>query len=301
MSVSSGSNFIHIPLSVISVDDEPQNIETISDVYDALGGSDNINFLRFYDTDAQEWINYVGNQDKGTIVDHTLTDNKGIFAIMNSSVSVKLLGYALGDNGNCPITLHEGVNLVGIPLRDPRINRVSDLYNIDGIKDNVSISVLDNGLFKLVGAVGDDGDILVNGGQSFLMVAQRDATVIISGNGWSNTTGAAPSIPSTNIESINQIKTELLLNYPNPFNPETWIPFRLAEDADVMLNIYDVSGRVVRSLDIGHSKAGIYESRDKAIYWNGKNDLGENVASGVYFYHLTAGGYSATRRMVILK
>ena len=96
------------------------------------------------------------------------------------------------------------------------------------------------------------------------------------------------------------LQTELLLNYPNPFNPETWIPFRLAEDADVMLTIYDVSGKL-RSLAIGHTTAGIYESRNKAIYWDGRNDLGENVASGVYFYHLTAGEYSATRRMVILK
>ena len=101
--------------------------------------------------------------------------------------------------------------------------------------------------------------------------------------------------------SLTPTKTELLSNYPNPFNPETWIPFRLAEDANVTLTIYDVEGKEVRRLNIGHSKAGIYESRDKAIYWDGKNDLGESVASGVYFYHLTAGGYSATRRMVILK
>ena len=109
-----------------------------------------------------------------------------------------------------------------------------------------------------------------------------------------------PSAPAS-IKTNHILQTELLLNYPNPFNPETWIPFRLAEDTDVTLDIYDASGRLVRNLDIGHSKAGIYESRDKAIYWDGRNDLGENVASGVYFYHLTAGEYSATRRMVILK
>ena len=105
----------------------------------------------------------------------------------------------------------------------------------------------------------------------------------------------------TSSKLTNTLQTELLPNYPNPFNPETWIPFRLAEDTDVTLDIYDASGRLVRNLDIGHSKAGIYESRDKAIYWDGKNDLGENVASGVYFYHLKAGEYSATKRMVILK
>ena len=109
-----------------------------------------------------------------------------------------------------------------------------------------------------------------------------------------------PSAPAS-VKLTNAIQTELLPNYPNPFNPETWIPFRLAEDATVTLTIYDVDGRVVRGLDIGHQRAGIYETRNKAIYWDGRNDLGESVASGVYFYHLTAGNYSATKRMVILK
>ncbi len=96
-------------------------------------------------------------------------------------------------------------------------------------------------------------------------------------------------------------ETELLANYPNPFNPETWISYRLAEDAFVTLTIYDGSGHLVRTLDVGHRIAAVYESRSKAVYWDGRNGLGERVASGVYFYTLTAGGFSATRRMVILK
>ena len=97
------------------------------------------------------------------------------------------------------------------------------------------------------------------------------------------------------------IETDLLRNYPNPFNPETWIPYRLAEDAFVTLTIYDGAGQVVRTLDVGHQIAAAYENRSKAIYWDGRNGLGEQVASGVYFYHLSAGDYSATRKMVILK
>jgi len=93
----------------------------------------------------------------------------------------------------------------------------------------------------------------------------------------------------------------LLPNYPNPFNPETWIPYRLAKDAFVILTIYDQSGQVVRTLDIGHQAAAFYESRSKAIYWDGRNEIGEQVGSGVYFYHLSAGGFSATRKMLILK
>ena len=96
-------------------------------------------------------------------------------------------------------------------------------------------------------------------------------------------------------------ETQLLPNYPNPFNPETWIPYRLAEDAFVTLTIYDGMGQVVRTIDVGYQVAAVYESRSKAIYWDGRNGLGEQVASGVYFYHLSAGDYFATRRMVILK
>ena len=103
------------------------------------------------------------------------------------------------------------------------------------------------------------------------------------------------------LAALTPKETELLSNYPNPFNPETWIPYRLAEDAFVTLAIYDREGQVVRTLEIGHRIASAYESQSKAIYWDGRNDVGETVASGVYFYTLTAGEYSATRKMVILK
>jgi hypothetical protein len=96
-------------------------------------------------------------------------------------------------------------------------------------------------------------------------------------------------------------KTQLLANYPNPFNPETWIPYHLSEDADVNLTIYDISGEVVRDIDVGHQTAAKYDTRAKAIYWDGRNRFGEQVASGLYFYSLIAGDFSATRKMVILK
>ena len=96
-------------------------------------------------------------------------------------------------------------------------------------------------------------------------------------------------------------ETTLLPNYPNPFNPETWIPYRLAEDAFVTLTIYDGSGQVIRTLDVGYRTAAFYETRSKAIHWDGRNEFGEGVASGVYFYHLSAGDFSATRKMLIIK
>ena len=96
-------------------------------------------------------------------------------------------------------------------------------------------------------------------------------------------------------------ETALLPNYPNPFNPETWIPYRLAEDALVTVTIYDPRGRVVRRLNVGYQTASVYERRSKAVYWDGRNEVGDKVASGIYFYTLTAGDFSATRKMLILK
>ena len=93
----------------------------------------------------------------------------------------------------------------------------------------------------------------------------------------------------------------LLRNFPNPFNPETWIPYQLSESAEVTLTIYDIQGHVVRALDLGHQRAGMYQSHSRAAYWVGRNAVGEPVASGVYFYTLTAGDFTATRKMLIRK
>ena len=96
-------------------------------------------------------------------------------------------------------------------------------------------------------------------------------------------------------------RSAMFENYPNPFNPETWIPYQLAAAADVTLTIYGASGRLVRTLTLGHQSPGIYHRKGRAAYWDGRNDFGERVASGLYFYTLTAGEFAATGKMLILK
>ena len=103
------------------------------------------------------------------------------------------------------------------------------------------------------------------------------------------------------LAALTPKETVLLPNYPNPFNPETWIPYQLVHAADVQITIYDIKGVMVRQLDLGYQSAGYYTNRSKAAYWDGHNESGESVASGVYFYQLRAGDYTATRRMVIVK
>ena len=112
----------------------------------------------------------------------------------------------------------------------------------------------------------------------------------------------ANAVLSVRFDSIGQPTQNLLLqNYPNPFNPETWIPYQLSEDSPVSVSIYDTTGKVIRRLLLGYQSAGYYNSRGHAAYWDGKNAVGEPVASGVYFYTLTADDFSATRKMLIRK
>ena len=400
LSIPAGISLIHVPLKVTEVDGVAQTIESVADLYDALGGTSAVNFLITYDSQAQEWRSYFGASDKGRPADRTLTDDMGIIAGMIAPASISLSGSPLGTNGSGTITINPGLNLVGLPLRDSRITRVSDLFALDGIGGNVPVIILtDGGEFKAVGRADDPGDIPIVGGQAFILTAQRAETVALSGDGWTNISGtaAAPSMALTGIEvgditpvlglrgavvdegtGVNQVglrvtvknlstrravaavtgpdeagyrltvvdietgraaqigdvleisaqspnpfigvkplrytattedvkqsliqlpelvayeipaETQLLVNYPNPFNPETWIPYRLAEDAFVTLTIYDQTGQVVRTLDVGHQIASVYENRSRAIYWDGRNQVGEQVASGVYFYHLSAGDY----------
>ena len=410
LSIPAGISLIHVPLKVAAVDGMEGAIESVSDLYDALGGASVVNFLITYDSQTQEWRSYFGASDKDTPGDRRLMEDTGIVAGIRAPTSIQLRGNALGTDGNSTITLNQGLNLVGLPLRDSRVTRVSDLFGLDGIGGNVPVIILtDGGEFKAVGRAGDPGDVPVTGGQAFILTAQREVSVEISGSGWYNasTIAAASPMPLSGIQvtdttpvlalrgsvvdegtGVNRVglrvkvknlstdraitavtgdekigyqltvvdieaaraaqvgdileisaqspnpfigvqpfwytvtaddvkrgviqlpalvayeipaKTELLANYPNPFNPETWIPYRLAEDAFVTLTIYDEAGHVVRTLEVGHRIAAAYENRSKAIYWDGRNQVGETVASGVYFYHLSAGEFSATRKMLILK
>ncbi len=105
----------------------------------------------------------------------------------------------------------------------------------------------------------------------------------------------------TDVDGLILLETQLLQNSPNPFNPETWLPYQLASDANVQIMIYDMKGTLVRRLDLGHQRAGYYVERRNAAYWDGRSDTGELVSSGVYFYHFQAGDYHTTKKMLLLK
>ena len=164
----------------------------------------------------------------------------------------------------------------------------ADISALDSTQSRpVSLLPGENGVYSAEIVISED-NIAVNGAKEILITA-KDAA--------GNTSRLTATVTLNNL----RYRTELLPNYPNPFNPETWIPYRLAKDADVTLTIYDVSGNVVRQFNLGHQRAGSYETKSQSVYWDGTNDSGEPVASGVYFYNLSTDAFSKTRKATILK
>ena len=178
--------------------------------------------------------------------------------------------------------------------------------NGDGAVDLVDLYLLANAMNNIESAPSMQSfskDQLTAGQvQEWLILAKQDPSQTI------HTSKVDPRTYQRGIQVLEQIwqtltpkATALFANYPNPFNPETWIPYQLATPTDVSISIYAADGTIVRTLVLGHQSTGLYESRSRAAYWDGRNELGESVASGVYFYTLTAGDFTATRKMLIRK
>ena len=164
----------------------------------------------------------------------------------------------------------------------------ADISALDTTQSHpISLLPGENGVYSTEITISED-NLAVNGVKEILITAKDEAGNISQ---------------LTAVVTLNNLKylTELLPNYPNPFNPETWIPYRLAKDAEVTLTIYDVRGDVVRQFNLGHRRAGSYETKAQAVHWDGTNDSGEPVASGIYFYNLSIDDFSKTRKATILK
>ena len=148
--------------------------------------------------------------------------------------------------------------------------------------------------YRSVVEIGDTLELSVTDPDGNIVSEQRNFTV--------NPTHLANAVLNVTLDSIGTPKQSLLLqNYPNPFNPETWIPYRLSVDSEVSVPIYDTKGTLIRTLSLGYQSAGFYQNQGRAAYWDGRNDLGEPVASGIYFYQLITPEFQQTRRMLILK
>ena len=222
--------------------------------------------------------------------DNSISDISPVVSLTN------LAWLRFSDNSISDISAVAGLtNLMGLFING---NSVSDISAVTGLTNLVSLNLSYNMVFDLSPLVANTG-------------LGAGVGVFVAGNPL-NSLSLHTHIPTLRERGVyvssakrkllrNHAETELLWNYPNPFRLETWIPYRLVEDAFVTLTIYDLSGHVIRTLEAGHQIAGTYASRYKAAYWDGRNELGERIASGTYFYHLSAGDSSITRRMVILR
>ena len=187
LSLPAGISLIHIPLKVRAVDGVPMSIESLSDLYAVLGGANRVIYLYTRDSATQEWIGYSGDSDTGTPADRELSDDLGIVVLLIRPVGVRLGGDALGVDGMGTITLNPGMNLVGLPLRDPNITHVSDLFVLEEISEIIAaVIVKDRGAFKLVNRAADAEHIPITGGQGFIIIVQQRAEVQISGDRWEN-------------------------------------------------------------------------------------------------------------------
>ena len=186
---------------------------------------------------------------------------------------------------------------VASALGDEGQGLVADV-NEDGI-----VNILD--LVSVAGALGDVAAAPSLHPQALAMLTATDVGQWLAQAGELDLADATSSqglvFLKQLLAALTPADTALMPNYPNPFNPETWIPYRLAEDSHVTMTIFNSNGMMIRRLDMGHQLAGFYESRSQAIHWDGRNEFDEGVASGVYFYHLSAGDYSATRKMLVVK
>ena len=193
---------------------------------------------------------------------------------------------ALGLNNNALITLPAGIfnNLTAMTWLGLHGNQISNVSTVENLTSLTNLFLVGN-------PISDYGPL------RRLIARNPNVTIDIDIPAENPAENPAPA-PAI---QVRPAKTALLSNYPNPFNPETWIPYQLSEPADVTMTIYDISGIVVRELALGHQAAGYYNSRTRAAHWDGRNALGEKVATGVYFYTFTAGDFTATQKMLIRK
>ena len=234
-------------------------------------------------------------QDSAMMADIMMADmNGGMAANGNGAAAAPSIGF------RTPVLQVQGklIDEVGMMSREGLNVTVKNLSSGVVLGRSTATDTYSMTFVKLDDSAAKIGDVLeIRADSPSTLVGIRPVQHVVTSEDVLNSRISLPDLVAYEIPA----QTELLANYPNPFNPETWIPYRLAEDASVSVTIYGASGSLVRTIDVGFTPAAVYEGRSDAIYWDGRNNFGEQVSSGIYFYHLNAGDFSATRKMVIVK
>ncbi|MBM3236973.1 T9SS type A sorting domain-containing protein [Candidatus Poribacteria bacterium] len=310
VSLDAGINLISVPLN-------PCEEWRLNDLMSFIGKD--ATMIIKYDKTEKKFVTHMPDFPKNLPANSMVQGGEGYIVMMSAPVTVAFTGVAW-----------ENTTAASPPLIASTLDsKVTPFFVVEGFvhqketgvaRNNVKVVVknLNNGLsgFDITGTVGDDGRYVVTfadlEGNCAAQVGDVIEVIALE------PTGAFSGEPIRYTIKANDIKvgnvslgdllmspipkiSALLQNYPNPFNPETWIPYQLSEEGDVSITIYDVSGRLVRILQLGQKRADFYITKSKSAYWDGRDELGQKVASGVYFYTLRTRDFATTRKMVIVK
>jgi hypothetical protein len=250
------------------------------------------------------------------------SNSNAVFQLLVNGVSSKISRLSIGEEFNVSILAQDVSNLCGYAFTvDYDANGLTLLKSTEmaategtflRTRNNHSLFFTteeNSGLYQKVavvgGVMGNSDGVTGNGVVAtlrFRVTSETPGTISLSNVEVADANYGYNLLPHQQLIVQPAPKTTVALqNYPNPFNPETWIPFHLANDAQVTIDIYDLSGRLIKKIDLGQKAAGYYVNQSQAAYWSGRNRYGEFVSSGVYFYTVRAGDYTATRKMLVLK
>ena len=285
ISMKAGWNLVSIPVQLVSND--------LHTVLQSIEG--HYNSVWRYDAESGSWQRYIVGGPGFLNNLETIESGKGYWIDMVDFTPLTLDGDVVDDE---PIPLAAGWNLVGYNSLTAQLLQDALLSIAENYSSVWTYDAEAGGWQRYI----VDGPDFLNNletmdpAKGYWVNALGDCTLSVDGGGL-----AAPAYPLDLSVQLSPKVSQLHQNYPNPFNPDTWIPYQLKEDADVAIRIYSAAGQLVRTLDLGHKEIGFYTNKEKAVYWNGKNEAGEHVVSGIYFCSIEAGDFTTTRKMVIMR
>lgn len=293
-SLSQGLNLISFPFTPM-----PQRF---SDLFSQLG-SDLLSYVFFLDDSGVIKYDRTWNLDAEA--------KKGYFLFLQNPRSITIAGDSVAPG----ITLRQGINLVGVtePVVPTENSQVySDAFFVErGTVKHIPLfqSSLQPGIGYFVFSKAD-GVVLISATRAApVALAEQDGLSDVEGSVIGQKVVEEIGLILQHIEAIDgqegvffaDSSSVLKQNYPNPFNAETWIPYQLQQEADVIIRIYNIKGQLVRTLNLGYQPAGPYLIKDRAAYWNGRDQTGQSIASGIYHYTIQAGDFTATRKMTVAR
>jgi hypothetical protein len=300
-----GINFISIPL-------KDPNLTRVSDLAAALG--DKVTLIISYDAALGKFQSFTSSTPEDAKSNVPIEGGKSLIVLMKEAASIDIAGAPWEGPTPPPppapmmfgsTTVSPVLELDGMVIEPDTHTAINDLsMTVRHLSTGVSMTdTTSDGIFSVTFVYLDNRFVRVG---DMLEITAHNAIGDLSLDPIRYTLTQSDielgRIALGNlIASVIPSRSELLANFPNPFNPETWIPFKLQAASDTSITIYDVHGRMIRQLELGYIPAGVYQTKAKAAYWDGTNNIGERVASGVYFYHLKSSEFSASRKMVILK